>query len=335
MASQVEEDEAGPSAEDIQRALGHLAFNQRAALVMRELEGRSYTEIAEILGVSVSAVETLLFRARRSLREQLEGSLTCHEAELAISKQADGRLPRGERGALRAHLRECRDCERFARSQRAQRTAFKALGAIPVPASLSSFFGGGVAVGAGVGAKAAAVVAAGVVVAGAGYEGVKRTPLVEERDASAPASVQRSSDATAARERRVVGPEPSSPAVAASVDVAKPRKRGNRQAAGTAPPGQRATPAHAGRPAKAKVNGKVRASAQAKARGKATGRPAPRATPPQRARARARAALQRLQRVQRLKRVRTTPQPPSPGRTVTARDHPRPPIVVPPPKKKN
>src|ERR671931_1668324 len=63
------EEEEAPSAEDIRRALGHLAFNQRAALVMRELEGRSYAEIAEILGVSPSAVETLLFRARRALRE--------------------------------------------------------------------------------------------------------------------------------------------------------------------------------------------------------------------------------------------------------------------------
>src|ERR671931_1439981 len=55
------EEEEAPSAEDIRRALGHLAFNQRAALVMRELEGRSYAEIAETLGVSPSAVETLLF----------------------------------------------------------------------------------------------------------------------------------------------------------------------------------------------------------------------------------------------------------------------------------
>jgi hypothetical protein len=35
---------------------------------MRELEGRSYAEIADTLGVSVPAVETLIFRARRSLR---------------------------------------------------------------------------------------------------------------------------------------------------------------------------------------------------------------------------------------------------------------------------
>src|SRR3979490_871643 len=44
-------DEATPTGEDIRRALGHLAFNQRAALVMRELEGRSYNEIAEILEI--------------------------------------------------------------------------------------------------------------------------------------------------------------------------------------------------------------------------------------------------------------------------------------------
>jgi hypothetical protein len=35
---------------------------------MRELEGRSYVEIADTIGVSVSAVETLIFRGRRSLR---------------------------------------------------------------------------------------------------------------------------------------------------------------------------------------------------------------------------------------------------------------------------
>jgi RNA polymerase sigma factor (sigma-70 family) len=54
--------------EGVLRALGRLPFNQRAALIMRELEGRSYVEIADTLGVSVPAVETLIFRARRSLR---------------------------------------------------------------------------------------------------------------------------------------------------------------------------------------------------------------------------------------------------------------------------
>jgi RNA polymerase sigma factor (sigma-70 family) len=61
-----------PNVEGVLHALGRLPFNQRAALIMRELEGRSYTEIADTLGVSVSAVETLIFRARRSLRVRRE-----------------------------------------------------------------------------------------------------------------------------------------------------------------------------------------------------------------------------------------------------------------------
>ena len=63
-----------PAIGDVVRALSHLPFNQRAALVMREFEGRPVTEIADLLDVTSAAVETLLFRARRALREQLEGS---------------------------------------------------------------------------------------------------------------------------------------------------------------------------------------------------------------------------------------------------------------------
>jgi RNA polymerase sigma factor (sigma-70 family) len=120
LAETIVEDDA-VSAEDIRRALGHLAFNQRSALVMRELEGRSYQEIAEILGLSVSAVETLIFRARRALREQLEEGITCRDAEFGISRQLDGRLPRKEKGALRICASD--ECAGFARSQRAQRGA--------------------------------------------------------------------------------------------------------------------------------------------------------------------------------------------------------------------
>ncbi len=57
-----------PDLREVLEALGRLPLNQRAALVMRELEGRSYAEIADTIGVSVPAVETLIFRARRSLK---------------------------------------------------------------------------------------------------------------------------------------------------------------------------------------------------------------------------------------------------------------------------
>jgi RNA polymerase sigma-70 factor (ECF subfamily) len=203
-------DDDVPTGEDIRRALSHLAFNQRAALVMRELEGRSYAEIAEILDLSTSAVETLIFRARRALREQLEGSLTCGEAEFAISRQLDGRLPRQERGQLRAHLRECPECSNFARRQRAQRGALKSLALVPVPSSLGSFFGGGAAVGTGLAFKAAAAVTAGLAIGGASYEGVrhvtKAKPLASGSASAAPVVVSVSPDAVVPAPREHMPP---------------------------------------------------------------------------------------------------------------------------------
>jgi len=119
-----------PDLSEVLTALAQLSFNQRAALVMRELEGRSYQEISEVLGVSVSAVEALLFRARRRMQ-----------------------LKRGSLGVLTT---------------------------VPLPGSLGGLFGGGggavAAGGAAFGAdlvlKAAAVVAVGGAVAGAGYKSV-------------------------------------------------------------------------------------------------------------------------------------------------------------------
>jgi RNA polymerase sigma-70 factor, ECF subfamily len=61
-----------PTAAEISSALRELRPAQRRALVLREILGWSYAEIAGDLGVSVSAVETLIFRSRRSVREQLE-----------------------------------------------------------------------------------------------------------------------------------------------------------------------------------------------------------------------------------------------------------------------
>jgi RNA polymerase sigma-70 factor (ECF subfamily) len=61
-------DQEKPKLDEVLTALACLTFNQRSALVMRELEGRSYQEIAELLDVSVSSVEALLFRARRRLQ---------------------------------------------------------------------------------------------------------------------------------------------------------------------------------------------------------------------------------------------------------------------------
>jgi RNA polymerase sigma factor (sigma-70 family) len=135
-----------PVEEDIEvdelvRALQRIPPAQREALVMRELEGRSYNEIAGLLGLTTSALETLLFRARRSLAEELENLVTCQNAELAMSKQLDGRLGRKERRRLEEHLAECPDCAQLAEMQKRQRRAFKGLAVLPIPVGLALFKG--------------------------------------------------------------------------------------------------------------------------------------------------------------------------------------------------
>lgn len=53
-------------------ALESLPDNQQTAFVLYEMEGMDYKQIAETLETSISAVESLLFRARASLRKKLE-----------------------------------------------------------------------------------------------------------------------------------------------------------------------------------------------------------------------------------------------------------------------
>src|SRR5262245_42684047 len=139
-AAEAVADDDNQTPNDVGRGLRRLPFDQRAALIMREVEGCGYAELADIFGIAVGEVETLLFRARRALREELEGVLTCHLAERAISRRLDGLLGRAERRHLRGHLRGCSDCSRFAHSQRAQRAALRALADVPPPESLASFF---------------------------------------------------------------------------------------------------------------------------------------------------------------------------------------------------
>ncbi len=57
--------------EAIESAMGELPDNQRAALLLRVREGLSYREIAEALDLSVQSVDSLVFRARKHLRESL------------------------------------------------------------------------------------------------------------------------------------------------------------------------------------------------------------------------------------------------------------------------
>jgi RNA polymerase sigma-70 factor (ECF subfamily) len=55
----------------LQVALDRLPFDQRTAIVLREIDGLSYEEIAFSLGVAIGTVKSRLTRARQALRLEL------------------------------------------------------------------------------------------------------------------------------------------------------------------------------------------------------------------------------------------------------------------------
>ena len=58
-------------ADRIRQALDRLPFDQKTALVLREIDGLSYEEIGFSLGIAVGTVKSRLARAREALRAQL------------------------------------------------------------------------------------------------------------------------------------------------------------------------------------------------------------------------------------------------------------------------
>ena len=58
-------------ADRIRQALERLPFDQKTALVLREIDGLSYDEIGFSLGIAVGTVKSRLARAREALRAEL------------------------------------------------------------------------------------------------------------------------------------------------------------------------------------------------------------------------------------------------------------------------
>src|ERR1700676_4019105 len=60
----------------IQEAINQLPESQRMAIILRRYEEMPYEEIAKVMGTSIPAVKSILFRARAELRERLAKYLT-------------------------------------------------------------------------------------------------------------------------------------------------------------------------------------------------------------------------------------------------------------------
>lgn len=63
----------------VRAAVAALPAEERAMVILAKWEEKSYEEIAEIMGCSVDAVKSRLYRARKTLREQLKDHVKEHE----------------------------------------------------------------------------------------------------------------------------------------------------------------------------------------------------------------------------------------------------------------
>ena len=102
---------------NLRQALTDLPEAQAEILVLRELEGLSYDEIGVRMSISRSAVESMLFRARRALRAEYGEISTgerCVRMRTVMAQTVEGVGKRSERRALIRHLHGCPGCRRDA-----------------------------------------------------------------------------------------------------------------------------------------------------------------------------------------------------------------------------
>jgi RNA polymerase sigma factor (sigma-70 family) len=108
------------SQESVRQANAQLAPRHREVLALREVAGRSYEEIGQIMGISENAAAQLIWRARSKLRGALTAgavasvvatSEECETAQVLINRLQDGEpVTDAEHGWLEDHLDECPRC---------------------------------------------------------------------------------------------------------------------------------------------------------------------------------------------------------------------------------
>jgi RNA polymerase sigma factor (sigma-70 family) len=146
--------------EDLQAVLDDIAQlpeHQRIALVMRELAGASYAEIAERLDTPPTRGRSLVFQARSWLRSSREArAIPCAEIRGLLASSRGATLRRSD---LRHHLRQCEGCRAIAADLRGRVGLLLPLGPLAalkraaLGAVCTSGGGGGVALLDGVAVK--------------------------------------------------------------------------------------------------------------------------------------------------------------------------------------
>jgi RNA polymerase sigma factor (sigma-70 family) len=105
------------SLDHLRGAFGGLSEAHHQILVMRELEGLSYRQIGERLGMSRPSVESTLFRARRRLSEEYDELVSgerCRRIQRIISGATGGRVGTRDERKMARHVSYCQPCRRAA-----------------------------------------------------------------------------------------------------------------------------------------------------------------------------------------------------------------------------
>jgi RNA polymerase sigma factor (sigma-70 family) len=184
------------SLDHLRGAFGGLSEAHHQILVMRELEGLSYRQIGEKLGMSRPSVESTLFRARRRLSEEYEELISgerCRRIQAIIAGATDGRVGVRDERKMARHVSYCQPCRRAAFAagfdpatlQPKRTVREKIAGLLPLPGFAKRWIAGGGDGGSllssaahyaegssGAWVKAAAAAAA-IVVAGIGADQVR------------------------------------------------------------------------------------------------------------------------------------------------------------------
>lgn len=241
--------------------LSDLPEQQRAALLLTELDDLSHADAASVLQCEASQVKGLVFRARAGLIERRDARATpCAEIREELATARKGALRKGQ---LKHHLKQCPGCSAYREEVRHQRRMMALIlpvipGAGLKRAVLAATVAGGGAGGAGgltlmgssmATATLAKLAAAGVLVAGAGISG---TEALDRREAtptvSPPSSTARPVFRTAparaaaapltARSASQPGARRAGPGTPPKVARAKSHRRGSSKAPGKSNAGQ-------------------------------------------------------------------------------------------------